>query len=502
MKRNLGYNLYVFVCGAAVMLLEFAASRLLAPFFGSSIFVWGNIIGVVLIALSLGYYIGGKQADKHPQLSTVSKLVLMGSVFTSCIPLFVKLLVNPLTLLQNSFSTGLVFSIVGSFITITLLFAVPIFLLGMVSPFFIRLATADVATAGRTAGALYAWSTMGSIVGTFGSAFVVVPLLGSRTTIYLSAFLLAVVAVAGLKRWRYVPALLLPIVLGAWLNSSPLRADAAVLEEGESLYQYYAVTDGGDRLLLQYNEGLGTQSFYMKDGVLTDSYYDYLALAPSLQAQHAGYWNQPRSAVVLGLAGGTLSRQLAEFYPDLHLTGVEIDPQIVDVAQRWFELDSQGVQTVIEDGRSYLQATDEQFDFVFIDVFANEYYIPWHMTTEQFFQTVAAHQPQDGIIAMNIGSNGEDSKLFQAMLSTLQTVYPYIYTVAIPDSLNYAVYASRQPLDPLALATLSNSERPQNLAIRLWQPFVAQHTVAPLTDDRAPVELYTEAMIWDYIFNQ
>ncbi len=496
----LGYNLYVFVCGAAVMLLEFAASRLLAPFFGSSIFVWGNIIGVVLIALSLGYYIGGKQADRHPQLSAISKLVLMGSVFTSSIPLLTQLLVNPLSLLQQSISTGLIFSIIGSFIAITLLFAVPIFLLGMVSPFFIRLATADITTAGRTAGSLYAWSTLGSIIGTFGSAFVVVPLLGSRTTIYLAAALLATVAAIALKRWRYLLAIALPIVLAVALHGSPLRADAAVIEEGESLYQYYAVTDTEDRLLLQYNEGLGTQSFYMKEGVLTGSYYDYIALAPTLQG------NSQR-ALVLGLAGGTLTRQLTQYYPELAITGVEIDPKIVDVASRHFALDEQLIQIVVDDGRNYVQANlarqqSDPYDLIFIDVYANEYYIPWHMTTVEFFQSLAQLQSKQGMVVMNVGSSDEDTVLFQAMLQTLQQVYPYLYIVHVPESLNYAVYAAQQPVTVDQLLPIQDERTAVARTIHQgWHAFTPSRTVATLTDDRAPVELYTEAMIWNYIFN-
>lgn len=497
MKGNLtpwGYNGYVFVCGAAVMLLEFAASRLLAPFFGSSIFVWGNIVGVVLMALSLGYYIGGKQADRHPQLSRISGLVLIASVLTSLIPVLTQLLVYPLSLLQDSISLQLLFSIVGSFVIITLLFALPIFLLGMVSPFFIRLATPNIATAGQTAGSLYACSTLGSIVGTFGSAFVIVPLLGSRTTIYLAAVLLALIGVAGLKRWQYAPVIALPIVLALSLNGSPLRADAAVLEEGESLYQYYAVLDSEDRLLLQYNEGLGTQSFYMKTGVLTGNYYDYIALAPTLRPHS-------QSAVVLGLAGGTLTRQLVEYYPSLDITGVEIDPKIIEVAQRWFDLDSQSIQMIVDDGRNFMQASDDRYDLVFMDVFTNEYYIPWHMTTVEFFETVAAHQPQDGIITMNIGSNGEDSQLFQAMLSTLQSVYPYVYTVPVPDSLNYAVFASRVPLaETQALVAISDARGPVvKHLLQAWSAFIPSRSSTLLTDDRAPVELYTEAMIWDFI---
>ena len=251
-----------------------------------------------------------------------------------------------------------------------------------------------------------------------------------------------------------------------------------VIEEGETLYQYYAVTDETDRLLLQYNEGLGTQSFYMKHGVTTGSYYDYVSAAPALLDRPTG-----GNAVVLGLAGGTLTRQLTTYYPNWTVTGVELDGQIVDVAKRHFHLAEQPITIVVDDGRNFMQATDAQFDLIFIDVFTNEYYIPWHMTTLEFMETLAAHQPADGMIALNIGSAGEDTYLFKAMLNTLQAVYPYVYLQLVPDSINYAVFASKQPL---------------SIPAKQYEP---DYTVPVLTDNRAPVELYTEQMVWQYILD-
>ena len=130
-----------------------------------------------------------------------------------------------------------------------------------------------------------------------------------------------------------------------------------------------------------------------------------------------------------------------------------------------------------------MQATDAQFDLIFIDVFTNEYYIPWHMTTLEFMETLAAHQPADGMIALNIGSAGEDTYLFKAMLNTLQAVYPYVYLQLVPDSINYAVFASKQPL---------------SIPAKQYEP---DYTVPVLTDNRAPVELYTEQMVWQYILD-
>lgn len=472
MKSGWFYNGYVFIGGVAVMLLEFAAARLLAPYFGASIFVWGNIIGAILIALSVGYILGGKLADHKPDIAVISRYVLLACVLISLIPLLLHWLVVPLSTLQTA-------SILGSFIAIVCVFALPVVLLGMISPFLIRVATLDVRSAGAVAGGLYAWSTIGSIVGTFAGAFFLVPVLGSRETIFISASLLGLIGVLGLKRYYYAAVLIIPVVLYLLFYQQPLRADAVVIEEGETLYQYYAVTDEPDRLLLQYNEGLGTQSFYMKNGVATDSYYDYVALAPTLQGH-----SKQGTAVVLGLAGGTLTRLLTTYFPNWTITGVELDGQIVDVAKRYFHLAEQPIDIVVDDGRNFMQSTDQQFDLIFIDVFTNEYYIPWHMTTLEFMETLAEHQPDDGMIALNIGSASEDTLLFKAILNTLQSVYPHVYILPVPNSINYAVFASPQPL------WVAGSHR-----------YVFDHTVSVLTDNRAPVELYTEQMIWKYILD-
>lgn len=471
MRSRWFYNLYVFIGGAAVMLLEFAASRLLAPYFGTSIFVWGNIIGAILIALSVGYFLGGKLADRKPDISVISRYVLIACIFISFIPMFMQWLVVPL-------STFYITGIVGSFVAIVGLFALPVVLLGMISPFLIRVATLDIKSAGAVAGGLYAWSTIGSIVGTFAGAFFIVPFLGSRETIFISAFLLGCIGLLGLKRYRYSVILLLPISLYVWFGQQPLRADAVVIEEGETLYQYYAVTDQSDRLLLQYNEGLGTQSYYMKQGVQTDSYYDYIALAPTFQGQPNG------RAVVLGLAGGTLTRLLTVYFPEWDITGVELDGEIVEVAKRRFHLTEQPITIVVDDGRQFMQATDEQFDVIFIDVFTNEYYIPWHMTTVEFMETLAERQPADGMVALNIGSTSQATVLFRALLNTVQTVYPQVYIMTVPDSINYVVFAAKQPMD-----------------IPNTKPYQADPMVPILTDNRAPIELYTEQMIWRYILD-
>ncbi|MBU0670907.1 fused MFS/spermidine synthase, partial [Patescibacteria group bacterium] len=189
-KQTYFLYLFVFICGAAVMCLEMAASRLMAPFFGSSIFVWGNIIGIVLIALTAGYYLGGRVADKHPNKNHLYYYVLVAGVYIAFIPFFFQLMYSDLNLNLIFGNSYILAVIIGSFITALLFFAPPIFLLGFVSPYAIRLATKKIEDAGKIAGSLYAFSTFGSIIGTFGASLLLVPFLGSRETIYISSFFL------------------------------------------------------------------------------------------------------------------------------------------------------------------------------------------------------------------------------------------------------------------------------------------------------------------------
>lgn len=511
-RSRRGWYGYVGLTGAAVMILEFAASRVIAPWFGSSIFVWGNIVGAVLIALSLGYYYGGRLADRYPSKHYLTAIVYSAGLFTACIPLFLFLLTKQLSLFDVWHDQTVFSTIAGSFFMIVVLFALPIGLLGMVSPFVIRLATDDVQHAGSVAGGLYAWSTIGSILGTFASAFFLVPAIGSRETILLAAGALLVIAVIGSgritggdkRRWWLLAGLCWPMVMYLFFGQQPLRANAAMLYETESPYQFIQVHDAADRLTLLFNDGLGTQSYYMKQGMLTDSYYDYLGLVPQLIAANSS--GQPPSphALVIGLAGGTLTRQLAHYFPDWKLTGVELDAAVIDIANRYFGLQQQPVTVVVNDGRVFLRGSDDRFDMIVLDAFAHEYYIPWHLTTQEFFMEVADHLTARGVMAMNIGSVSEETALFRALLATVHTVWPHVYVMVVPDTFNYIVVASATPLDERVFNEIQDERAATaRRALHSWHE-ISSAVADPafvLTDNRAPIELYTEHMIWKYLWD-
>lgn len=488
---------FVFINGAAVMMLEFAASRLLAPWFGTSMFVWGNVIGVILVALSLGYYFGGKLADRYPQPSILMMITLGAGLFSCILPILVPALARQVSLLAILNTSAIALSVFGSFIVITILFAIPVGLLGMVSPYAIRLATSNVKQSGAVAGTLYAASTMGSIVGTFLSSFVLVPLLGSRETLLLAAASLLLIAVIGYRRWWLASVLLIPIIMYGAYHGTLLRSDTNVVMEDESVYQFIQVQDQSDRLALIFNEGLGTQSYYMKSGVLTHSYYDYISLTPQLLSSP-----QQAHIAILGLAGGTISREFRHFFPQSQITGVELDPQVIAIAQEYFHLDEQNIKVVNNDARQFMQHTSENYDLIVLDAFANEFYIPWHLTTQEFFQTIHQHIKPGGIVAFNIGSTTEDSTLLQAMIATLYTSFENVYIMPVPESLNYVVMATDTPIISTQLQHITDERADIATIFEQSIERVSPPTkVSILTDNRAPIELYTETMVYNYLRN-
>src|SRR5919204_2679142 len=304
-RRALALNALVFGAGTGALATEITASRLLEPYFGSSTIVWANLIGLVLAALALGYWLGGRGADRHPSPALLGFLVLGGAVCIAAIPFVAKPFLDVTVQGLDRVSLG---AVVGSFFSTLLLFAPPVVLLGMVSPFAIRLAVSDVTTAGSVAGRLYALSTAGSLLGTFLPALVLIPAIGTQRTFLATAVLVAVSA-SFLLGIRYA---VIALALGLLVLVPPgaVKAQAGVIHEETSLYQYIQVVQRPDgRRLLYLNEGVAVHSVWRPHSVLTGGEWDaYLALPPLLE-------RPLRSVAILGNAGGTTARALGVYYP-------------------------------------------------------------------------------------------------------------------------------------------------------------------------------------------
>src|SRR2546423_748559 len=295
-----------FTGGLASLGIEFAAARLLAPFFGQSLFIWGTLIGLILIYLTIGYYAGGRLADRRPEARLLFQIVAAAALLTAAIPLVSRPI---LSLAQTGFAQLSVGLMLGSLLSVIILFAAPVILLGMASPVVIRLRIRRLETAGNAAGAVYALSTLGSILGTFLPVFWLIPTYGTRPMIFALAFLLGAISAAGLyepgRRRLY---LLIPIVIVALalLSGGAIRAPSYGVRvyETESAYNYIQVIRTGSETQLLLDEGSAIHSIYDPTSLYTHGYWDDALLAP-----YFGSGRAPSRLALVGLAGGTVARQ-------------------------------------------------------------------------------------------------------------------------------------------------------------------------------------------------
>jgi predicted membrane-bound spermidine synthase len=507
----------VFIAGMASLALEMLGPRLMAPFFGTSLFIWANQIGFTLLYLSLGYYIGGRLADRYPSMRLLSAITAAAAIFAGLIPFISGPVLNAAAIALNGEIPNV---FIGSLFTVVLLFSVPTILLGMVSPFAIRLTVSGVGSAGRSAGNLYALSTVGSIIGAFLPVLVLIPDLGVRRSFFLVAVVLLAVSLWGLRGAERLGAgipgalLLLPLLLPQLVSLGPLKGVSGigagtVVDERESLYNFIQVVrepNGTMDLLL--NEGHAIHSTYLPGRILNGAwwYTDY-ALAAPLFAANGAMNTHPRLAVV-GLAAGTVAKQYTQVYGPVPIDGVEIDPEIVDVGRKYFAMNEPNLHVTIADGRTFMRFSRDTYDVVMVDAYKPPY-IPFQLATKEFFQEARAHMASDGVIVLNTSHIGNDYRLVHAFVNTLYQVFPSVYTIDVPGSLNTEIFATVKPttlstvMANLDSTTLMADGTPLETVARetaaVVQAAKAQPGGVVFTDDQAPVEQITDQLIIDYI---
>jgi spermidine synthase len=504
--------LAVFVSGMATMAVEMSASRLLGPYFGDSILVWANLIGLILIYLTVGSYIGGLWADRRPRVELLYTLIMTAAFLVGLVP-FVG--VPVLRLAQSAFArvgvnvgTFDAIQIGGSFVAVLLLFAPPVILLGCVSPFAIRLATKRVHAAGSSAGRIYAISTVGSILGTFVPVLVTIPAIGTARTFLLFAGLLFAASLLGLatsaKAGRLLIGLLLVGILVALSFIFPQRvvkADERMIAERESRYNYIQVLEiGGVRYLL-LNEGQGVHSVYDPRSIATSGTWDMLTIAP--------FFNKPpfrptevNRICVIGLAGGTVARQSTALYGPIPIDGVEIDPAVVEIGKSYFAMDMPNLDVHVTDGRFFLQSVATRYDLIVIDAYRLPY-IPFQLATTEFFGLVRSRLAPDGVVAVNVGRTDSDYRMVEAIASTLGRHFASVHAIDLPDTFNTVIVATVQGTRAANLeANLAQASDPflrDALSLAIANLRSLQMDGVIFTDDRAPVEYLTNAIILRYL---
>jgi len=491
--------------GFTALGVELAASRLLAPFFGTSLIVWANLIGLILIYLSVGYFLGGRWADRSPNEHTLFSITAWAGFAIGVVPFVAR----PILLLSvrglQEFSAGL---LLGSFVGAVVLLGPPVLLLGCISPFVIRLGVREVTEAGRVSGRVYALSTLGSVLGTFATALVLIPNAGTRRTFLFFAFTLlglSLLALLAVSIRRALVHALLALVLGGlvlWQGGTPIKPTTGLVFEKESAYHYIQVVrqpDGTMELVL--NEGQAVHSEYNPGRVLTGSAWDYFLLVPFFN--RAPYRpEQVRRLAVIGLAAGTISREYTAVYGPLPIDGVEIDGEIVAVGRRFFAMTEPNLHVTVQDGRFFLEATGRQYDVVAVDAYRQPY-IPFHLTTVEFFRLVRDHLTAQGVVAINAGRTDTDFRLVDALAATMGRVFPSVYVIDAPESFNSLVVATRSPTT-LAdfrqnVAALENADLRGIAARAAGHVRVAPRTGPVFTDDRAPVEQLMHSIAFDFL---
>jgi len=488
--------------GLASLGIEFAAARLLAPFFGQSLFIWGTLIGLILIYLTIGYYAGGRLADRRPDSRLLFQLTAAAALLTAVIPIVSRPILSGA---QSGFAQVSVGLVLGSLISVIVLFAAPVILLGMVSPFVIRLRIRELETAGNAAGAVYALSTLGSILGTFVPVFWLIPTYGTRPTIFILALLLGVISAAGLyepgRRRLY---LLIPvlIVIIALLSGGAIRAATygTRVFETESAYSYIQVVKSGTETQLLLDEGSAVHSIYDPTSLYTHGYWDDVLLAPYFASGRV-----PGRVALVGLAGGTVARQFTAMDGPIPIDGVELDPKIVDVGRRYFHMTEPNLHVTVADGRYWMATRAARYDVILVDAYRQPY-IPFYLTTREFFESAKAHLQPDGVVAINVGRTPTDNRLVDALSGTLNAVFPNVFTIETNQRFtNTVIYATSSPANVAKFLARAQAETNPKL-----QPIITAALAngnirrvpangIVFTDDLAPVERLIDDIILNYI---
>ncbi|NMC83721.1 MAG: fused MFS/spermidine synthase [Anaerolineaceae bacterium] len=502
----------VFFSGLASLAVEFAASRLLENYFGSSNLVWASIIGLILIYLTAGYFIGGAWADRSPRYSTLFRILAWGALAVGLIPVISRPI---LILAANAFDALQLGVLLGSFTAVMILLILPITLIGTASPFAIRLAITDPAQAGKISGRIYAISTLGSFIGTFLPVLVLIPLIGTyRTFLVISALLLTVALIGisladGVKKllvYLWMPLVLIVLfLLGA--NGLEKKTPGQVYET-ESAYNYIQVIQQEGYILLRLNEGQGIHSIY-KPGV-----YNYYGTWEEVLA--APFFNSApirldsvTDVAIVGLAAGTTAKELSAAFPEVQIDGIEIDPRIIAVGRQYFAMNEPNLNVIIQDGRWALAHSPKKYDIISIDAYRPPY-IPASLVSQEFFQIVYDHLKPGGVMVINIGRTPEDRRLINSLYATAATIFPTLYVSDLPESYNSMLFATKATTDIQNFRDnyaqlYSQSDTPPFLLEIMSQTYDGLHAQTEpgivFTDDLAPIEQMTNSLVLNYLLS-
>lgn len=470
--------------GAIVMAMELTAFRLYAPYFGNSIYVWGSMISVVMLALAAGYSLGGWIADRKPT-ETVLFLIVLGSGLYQLVIVFLIRAV-----LLKLFDKG---DFAGPALATVIIFVPPMTALAMTSPFVIRL-LARAGHVGITVGRVFALSTAGSIAGVLGTSFYLVPRFGTRVTMEILCGASIVIGAAGLMMRRKAAAFL-ALPMGILFVVPVPKPPATLIWNGESAYNRILVFESEGLRWLVLNDSRFAQTYEKVGSTNSGHYQDEFALGPVIVPA--------KNLLVLGMgAGGSIqaSRAVA---PEIEIDAVEIDPEVVRVAGEFFGLPQNDpkLRVHIADARPWLAEHAAKRDLVNIDLFQGGPYVPFYLTTVEFFQLVRSRMADGGLLMVNVYDASPRQELLQAMGATMRQVFPSLERLSRPDG-NQILFAFAEK-HALAdtVARLKEGAGPgwaqdrEQMAAGEIVEFEPRAGAVIFTDDRAPIEEMTRRML-------
>jgi predicted membrane-bound spermidine synthase len=504
----------VFFAGMTSLAVEFSASRLLGNYFGTSNLVWASIIGLILVYLTVGYFLGGRWADKSPHFRTFFLILTWGAFAVGLIPIIARPI---LRLASQAFDQLQIGVLLGSFISVMILFLIPVTLLGTASPFAIRLAIDETKTAGKISGRVYAISTIGSFIGTFLPTLVLIPGIGTFRTFLVFSGMLLFIGLYGLWRstgWKlavyHLPLLIVIILLAVLGVQGTDKTAQGLIYETESAYNYIQVREIQGVRYLFLNEGQGYHSVYAPGQLFTGGPWEQVLVSPFFNPAPYSLSNVKRIAI-LGLAAGTTARQAAAVYPNATIDGYEIDPRIVDVGRKYFAMNEPQLNVIVQDGRVGLTDSPYKYQIISVDAYRPPY-IPPQMTTREFFQMVFNHLTSDGAMVINVGRSPIDRELIDSLYNTIRAVFPSAFVMDVPSTFNSIIYATVQTTSWVNLhenfsSLLQQADTPPLLLEALQIALQNQASEPALdpklifTDDLSPIERITNKMVLNFIFS-
>jgi len=374
----------LFICGAAIMVLEIAGSRQLAIYFGNTIFLWAAQISVVLATLSLGYFKGGEMADREGAWEKFTRRLLVAGIWIAAAPIIVKIGILLSSPLGNIF---------GPIAASAIIFSPPIYALAMATPIVLKQACKDTAGIGKLSGFLYAYSTVASIAGTLGAGMVLVPVFGLGAIFAITGLAVIALALAGMRKKNFFALGFLPVIL--FLALAP---GTGAIYSADSPYYHIEVIDAGNVRYLKLDSDFHSARYIGYEGQV----FDYMEIA----MQVPSFYKKGDKALAIGLGSGGAAKTFAKTY-NYSVDVAEIDPALLPVAKKYFGFDDVGgkIKVHMQDARQYLGESDEKYGLIFADAYSGKNSIPFHLATREFFAKVRERLSERGLLVSNIISS-------------------------------------------------------------------------------------------------